>query len=157
METLIAPFFNVIALLVVLSVLLRRPLAEFVVHRHQTVRDDLRSAQEALLAAKKGSEEVLRRLATFESEFHQLKAGAREEGAKIKSSVLASATALSRSIVSDAAATSRSLQQEFREEVRREIADRALSRAESRLRDRLTGEDRARIRSEFSSLVEKVQ
>ena len=86
-----------------------------------------------------------------------LRAQAREDGEKSKTAILASAAKLSSMIISDAKTSAGSLQSEFRSSLQRELANLALVRAEARLRDRLTGEDHARMRQEFSTLVEKTQ
>lgn len=157
MGTLIAPFFNVIALLAALVYFLRKPLADFVTSRHHSIGEALKGAREALSAAKSGSEQLAARLATLDHEIAKLRSAAQAEAVKTRGLVLTAAKQLSQTIVTDANAAALALNQEFRGELRRELADRALARAETRLRDRLTGEDRARFRSEFSSLVEKTQ
>jgi len=157
MNTLIAPFINVVALVAVLAYFLRKPLADFVVSRHHQIKEELRDAQGALAVAKAGSEQLALRLATLEAEVLSLKSAAQQEALKSKNAILAGATELARGIVTDASAASAAFRREFREELQRELAGLAVARAEVRLKERLTGEDRARIRSEFSSLVEKAQ
>ncbi len=157
METLIFPFINLTALLVLLAMVLRKPLAEYVVNRHQTVSNELMTARDALMTAKKQVEDFNSRLKGIDAELSSLRAQAREDGEKSKVTILASAGKLSSMILSDAKASASSLQSEFRTSLRRELANLALVRAEARLRDRLTGEDHVRIRQEFSTLVEKTQ
>jgi F-type H+-transporting ATPase subunit b len=157
METLIFPFINLTALLVLLAVILRKPLADYVVTRHQTVSQELAAARDSLLSARKQVEDFNSRLKGMDAELSSLRVQAREDGEKSKATILASATKLSSMIVSDARVSASSLQSEFRTSLRRELAHLALQRAEVRLRDRLTGEDHARIRQEFSTLVEKTQ
>jgi F0F1-type ATP synthase membrane subunit b/b' len=157
METLIFPFINLTALLVLLAIYLRKPLADYVVTRHQTVSDELVTARDALVTAKKQIEDFNSRLKGMDTELASLRAQAREDGEKSKSTILSSATKLSSTILADAKVSANSLQSEFRVSLRRELASLALARAEVRLRDRLTGEDQARIRQEFSTLVEKTQ
>ena len=157
MQTLIAPFINLIALLAILGFYLRKPLADLVVSRHVSLRDGLLGAREALRAAQESVSSLSERIKGMDAELAALRAQAREDGEKIRNSILVSAKSLSAAILADARSSAASAQSEFRASLRRELAGMALSRAEVRLRDRLTGEDHARIRREFSTLVEKTQ
>jgi F-type H+-transporting ATPase subunit b len=157
MEALIFPFINLTALLVVLAIYLRKPLADYVVTRHQTVSNEFTMARNALVTAKKQIEDVNSRMKGMDAELAALRSQAREDGEKSKAAIVSQANKLSSTIVADAKTSASSLQSEFKISLRRELANLALSRAEVRLRDRLTGEDHARIRQEFSTLVEKTQ
>jgi len=157
MESLIFPFINLSALLILLAIVLRKPLADYVVDRHRTVSEELSRARESLVTAKRQVEDINSRLKGMDAELSSLRAQAREDGEKSKTAILASAAKLSSMIISDAKTSAGSLQSEFRSSLQRELANLALVRAEARLRDRLTGEDHARMRQEFSTLVEKTQ
>jgi hypothetical protein len=49
------------------------------------------------------------------------------------------------------------MRNELVSQLRVDLATRAIARAEEQIRARLTGEERARLRQEFSSLVEKTR
>ena len=149
MSSLIAPFFNLIALLVILGVFLKKPLADFVVSRHNSIRDELEAARQLFARAQKSVEDLNARMQSVDAELSTLQAQAREDGQKISVGIVSAAKSLSSAIVSDAKSSAASAQAEFRTVLRRELASKALERAEARLRDRLTGEDHARIRREF--------
>ena len=157
METLLFPFVNLSALLVLLAVFLRKPLSALVVSRHETIRNELQSSREALLTAHKQTEDLNLRVQGMDLELSQVREQTRAEGERTRSAILDTARKLGAQILGDANAAAGALKAEFRGAVRRELATLAVSRAESRLRDRLTGEDHARIRQEFSTLVEKTQ
>ena len=157
METLIFPAINLAALLGILAFYLRKPLADFVSSRHVTVRSEIQASHDALADAKARSAEISARLVGMGAELNSLREQARQDGEKSKDEILGAARRLSLMIVSDAKASTSAMQTEFREALGRDLTAMALARAEVRLRDRLTGEDHARIRQEFSTLVEKTQ
>ncbi|MEN9722181.1 MAG: hypothetical protein RJB38_167 [Pseudomonadota bacterium] len=157
METLIAPFLNVLALLAVLGFYLRKPLAVYVAQRHETITAELGDARVALSRATQQVAELKQKLLGMTEELASLKVQARQEAKASSEAILASAQSLSRSILSDAQAAAVQTKAEFKKALRMDLASLAITRAEVRLRDRLTGEDHARIRREFSTLVEKSQ
>ncbi len=157
METLIAPAVNLLALLGVLAFYLRKPLSQFVVARHHSIREELDRARRALMDAQNRNDDLSARMKALDSEIELLRVQSQEDAEKTKMSILSQASVLSGLVLSDCQAAARAAQADFKQELRQELATRALLRAESRLRDRLTGEDQARIRREFSFLVEKTQ
>lgn len=157
METLIAPAVNLLALLGILAFYLKKPLSQFVVARHHSVREELDLARRALMDAQNRNNDLSARMKALDSEIELLRVQSREEAEKTGGAILAQASALAGLLLSDCQTAARAAQAEFKLELRQELATRALFRAESRLRDRLTGEDHARIRREFSFLVEQTQ
>jgi hypothetical protein len=75
----------------------------------------------------------------------------------MKSRIVAEAQKLSGNVIEDAKHASAVLYTEFKSSLYSELGARVLDRAEIILKERLTGDDRARIRKEFSTQVETAQ
>lgn len=157
MSELIFPTINLAILLVIMVVYLREPIRSFVRVRHETLRDELRRVRELLSGAKTKYEEFSSKLKAMEAEIQSLRDQARQDAAASQARVLAEAQALSATIVSDARKSVQGMYGQLKSELFVEVGHKVLDRAEVLLRERLTGDDRARIRHEFSSQVESVQ
>jgi F0F1-type ATP synthase membrane subunit b/b' len=157
MNELILPFINLLILIGVLAYYLRAPLRAFVLERHTTLRDELRRVRDLLANAKARYDEFTAKLKAMEAEIQSLRDQARQDAATAKSKILAEAQALSATIVSDARRSAQGLYGQLKSELFVQAGQRVLDRAEELLRERLTGDDRARIRHEFSAQVERVQ
>jgi len=155
MQTIIAPFINLLALLLILAFYLRKPLVDFVVARQFSIRHEVESARQALLDARQKFEDFSSRIKGMDSELAHLRAQAKADAEQSKVRILNSAKELSANLIADARVSAQALQAEFKFGLRRDLAAQALARAEGRLKERLTGEDHVRIRREFSTLVEK--
>jgi len=154
MSELIFPTINLAILIGILVVYTREPIRAFIRTRHETLRDELRRVRDLLVNSKAKFEEFSAKL---EAEIQALRDQAKQDAATIKSKILAEAQTLSATIVSDARRSAQGLYGQLRSELFVEVGNKVLDRTESVLRERLTGEDRARIRNEFSTQVESVQ
>lgn len=157
METLIAPSINLGILIVVLAYYLRAPLRAFIAGRHSAVRDEVAKVREMLQQAQDKHNEFSSKLKAIDVEITSLREQAKQDAQATKLRVLSEAQRLSSTIVSDARATAEGAFADLKRQLHVEIGTRAIDRAEALLRDRLTGDDRARIRNEFSSQVEAVR
>jgi F0F1-type ATP synthase membrane subunit b/b' len=157
MSELIFPTINLAILLVILFVYLREPTRLFIRTRHEELRDELRRVRDLLINAKAKFDEFSAKLKAMEAEVQSLRDQARQDAATLKSKILAEAQSLSATIVSDSRRSAQGLYGQLKSELFVEVGHKVLDRAEAMLRERLTGDDRARIRNEFSSQVERVQ
>ncbi len=157
MEHLLAPALNFGLLLAFLFVKLKSPFKEFVGTRHVQLRDELGRVRSLLKQANEQHEEFSAKLKAVEGELVMLREQAKRDAHASKQRMLAEAQALSAAIVADAKVSAQSLYEDLRSSLRAEIGAQVLARAETLMRDRLTGEDKARIRREFSRQVEGTQ
>jgi F-type H+-transporting ATPase subunit b len=157
METLIAPTVNLGILIGILVFYLREPLKQFVRTRHDVLRENLEKVATELQGARERHEEFSARISNLQAEVSAMHVQARQDAESMKQKILSEARRLSEVIVMDAKGAAQGLFSEFRAQLRTELGERVLGRAEQLLRERLTGDDRARIRQEFSRQVEKIQ
>jgi F-type H+-transporting ATPase subunit b len=157
MSELIFPTINLTILIVVMVVYLREPLRGFVRARHEELRDELRRVRELLVSAKSKYEEFSAKLKAMEAEIQSLRDQTNQDVSATKSRVLAEAQALSATIVSDSRRSAQGLYGRLKSELFSEVGHKIIDRTEQMIRERLTGDDRARIRNEFSTQVESVQ
>jgi F0F1-type ATP synthase membrane subunit b/b' len=157
MSELIYPFINLIILITVLTIYLRKPLSAFVGDRHATIRDELARVRGLLQQAQTSYDEFTGKLKAMGAEVEDLRKQARQDGASAKSRIAAEAQKLSATIVSDSRATAQGLYAQLKHDLFIEIGNKIVDRTEALLKERLTGDDRARIRNEFSTQVEKAQ
>jgi F0F1-type ATP synthase membrane subunit b/b' len=157
MEHLLWPFINLIILTSILGIKLKKPLGEFVRNRHTTLRDELRNVDETLRQAKHKHEEFSAKLKAIGAEISALKEQVKQDSESMKLRVVTDAKRLAGLVVSDAQGAAQGLYGELRNNLKTEFGIRVIDRAEQLLRERLTGDDRVRIRREFSRQMESMQ
>jgi F-type H+-transporting ATPase subunit b len=157
MHELIAPVINLAILVTLLVIYLRKPLAQFVTARHETLRDQILNVRKQLTGAQEKYEEFSAKLRTIDSEIAVLREQARQDAQGAKQRAVSEVQRLSANVVSDARAASAQLFDDLKSQLRHDLAVRALDRAEAILNARLTGDDKARLRQEFSTQVEGAQ
>lgn len=157
METLIAPVINLAILIGVLTYYLKQPLKSFAKDRHHSIRAELEAVRNQLRDAKAKHAEFSSKLRAMDAEISGLKTQAIQDAQALKAKVQAEAQKLSGNIVEDAKHAAKVLYSEFKVQLYSELGTHVLDRAEKILRERLTGDDRARIRQEFSTQVETMQ
>jgi F-type H+-transporting ATPase subunit b len=151
MRELLFPFLNLVILIVIMVVYLREPLRAFVKTRHESLRDELQRVRTLLSQSQAKYEEFTGKLKAMEAEIVTLRDQAKQDAQSSKTRLIAEAQKLSTAIVNDARASAGGLYSSLRHELSAEVGKRVLDRAESLLKDRLTGDDRVRIRGEFST------
>jgi F-type H+-transporting ATPase subunit b len=154
MQTLIAPFINLVILLSLLAYYLRQPLKDFARNRSVSIRDELNQVRTQLQTAQQKHAEFSSKLKAMDAEIAGLKTQATQDAQQMKGRIVAEAQKQSSNIVTDARNAAVTLYSEFKGQVYSELANRVLDRAETILRERLTGDDRARITKEFTHQVE---
>ena len=157
MHSLIAPAINLGILLVVLFVYLKTPIQQFVSNRAVTVGQELKKVREMLRDAQEKHDEFSAKLKSIEIEVSALREQAKQDAQAAKLRILSEAQRACSTIVSDARSTSEGMYADLKTRLFSEIGQQILARTEVILRDRLTGDDRARIHSEFSTQVEAMK
>ncbi len=157
MKELILPFINFTMLVGLLVWKLKAPIRSFVVQRHVSLRDELKRVREMLVGAQAKYDEFTGKLKAMDAEIVSLREQAKQDAAASKTRVVAEAQRLSATIATDARASAQGLYTQVKNELFLEVGMKTIDRAENILRERLTGDDRARIRQEFSNQVETVQ
>jgi F0F1-type ATP synthase membrane subunit b/b' len=153
MQGLVAPTINLLILLGVLVYYLRAPIAAFVRERHVTIGDEIRSVRELLGKAQASYDEYSSKLKAIDVEIAALRERGAHEGGAMRTRIIAEAQRLAANIVSDGKAAAQNAFGDLRAQLTADVAMKVLDRAEALLRDKLTGDDRVRIRQEFSTQV----
>jgi len=149
--TLIPAFINFALFVGFLFWKLRAPFGDFVRNRSISLRDELESSREQLTKARSQYEEFSAKLDAIESDIRALREQARLDAAQAQGRIRAETSRLSAQILADATATRDASIAEAKREIVRAFAIQVVGRAEGLLRGRLTGEEKVRIRREFST------
>jgi len=157
MESLVAPIFNFLVMVGLLAYNLRKPLKEFVAQRHHLIKEEIHNVHDQLKLAQEKYDEFSSKLKAVDAELNGIREQARTDALASKQKVVDDARRTSSLIVSDARNAANNLFEGLRNQLYIDFSTRVLDRAENLLRERLTGDDRARIRHEFSRLVEQMQ
>ncbi|OFZ20131.1 MAG: hypothetical protein A2X94_09490 [Bdellovibrionales bacterium GWB1_55_8] len=153
MGSLVSPIINLTILVAVMAYYLRQPIRDFVRGRHQTIAAELRAAQEQLRAAQKDNEEFSAKLKAVSAELEAIREQTQQDARASRERILTEAHQLSERVVADAKSTSEGMAHELQAQLYVQTADQVLARVERMLKERLTGEDRVRIRRQFSEQV----
>ncbi len=157
MESLVAPLVNLSILIGVMVFKLRDPLRDFIHQRHLSVRDELHAVRDELRRAHEKYEEFSTKLKTIDSEIALLQEQNKQDVAALKNKTGIESRRMAGIVVSDAKNAAGSLFYDLRKTLYLDLSGLVLDRAEFLLKERLTGDDRKRIRKEFSEQVETIQ
>jgi F0F1-type ATP synthase membrane subunit b/b' len=157
MESLFAPAINLAALLVFLAFKLVGPMKAFASSRQGTIREQLEASRRLLASAKTKYEDFDSRLRGLNAELQALATQSADDARRARARLIQVAEQAGGMIVADAQTAASALRTELVLQLRNELASRAVMRAEEQIRARLTGEERARLRREFSVLMEKAK
>lgn len=157
MEGLFASCFNLFILLAFLVYKLRAPLRDFVSQRHVLLRTEIQTVSQQLKAAQEKFDEFSAKLKSVNSEVASIQDQTKQDAALMKQRILADARRAATTVVADSKAVAQGLYSQMAVQLYSELSFRVLERGETLLRERLTGDDRARIRQEFSRQVESIQ
>jgi len=157
MHTLALPFLNFSILVAALVYFLRTPVKQFVAQRHVFLRDELSTVRERLRQSQERYEEFSSKLKAIDAELVDIRKESAATAQATRSKIVTEARRLAGNIVSDARFASEALYGELKGQLYSELGARVLDRAEVILRERLTGDDRDRIRQEFSKQVETIR
>lgn len=154
MGSLIVPALNLAILLGLLYYFLREPTKDFVRNRHSFLRDELKLVREQLEGARQKYDQFSAKLASLDQEITAIREELKADAASTSERIVKEAQKLSQTIAADAKTSAQQMVSDVKEQIRAELGAQVLVRAEQMLRERLTGDDKARLRSEFSQLVE---
>jgi len=157
MLSLFWPSVNLAILIIGLVYFCREPLRQFVSSRHTTIREELSRVEEQLRQAQVRYDEFSAKLKAIDFEVKALADQAKQDAEALKVRILSEAKRLSSVIVADAQSSAGALVDDFRFQIVREFGNRVIDRAETIVKQRLTGDERARIRRDFSRQVETIQ
>jgi F0F1-type ATP synthase membrane subunit b/b' len=157
MSTLIAPVINLALLITALVIALKEPLRAFVKQRHETIGETLSKVRKMLIEAQEQHDEFSAKLKAIDVEIASLQEQAKQDAQTISSRVINEAQRVRATIVSDARINAENIFGDLKIQLRADFARRVVDRVEVLVRDRLTGDDRAKLREEFSVQVEAVQ
>jgi len=157
MESLVASSINLGLLIAFMVYKLREPIHNFVAERHHSISHEVESVREQLRKAQEQYDEFAGKLKAVDAEISVLREQMKQDAAAVKQRVVTEGKRMSGILVSDAKHAADTLFLELKGQLYNELTSRVLEKAEATLRERLTGDDRARIRQEFSRQVESVQ
>ena len=157
MESLFWSTFNLLILVGFLVYKLRSPLREFVSQRHVLLRNEIQSVSDQLKNAEEKFEEFSARLKSVQNEASALREQSKQDASAMQQRILQDARRNAGIIVGDSKTVANGLYSQMASQLYSELSHRVLERGEKLLRERLTGDDRVRIRQEFSRQVESMQ
>ena len=152
--TLLWPFINLTILVSFLTYKLKAPLGEFIKNRHTFVRDEVIRVGALLEDAKRKHGEFSAKLGSMNTEADAMKVQMRQDAESLKIRINAEAKRMAAGIVADAQTSANGMVLDLRRKLTMEMGMRIIDRAEVLIRSRLTGDDRVRIRKDFSQQVE---
>ncbi|MGE0614688.1 MAG: hypothetical protein AB7P04_03530 [Bacteriovoracia bacterium] len=155
--SLILPFINLSLLVAIILYFTRGHLKTFVKNRHETLREEIQTVREQLKAATERYEQFSAKLKAVEAEVSSLTTQMARDAQDMKARIVTHAKQSSSQMVADARGAARGGLEGLKQEVRSEFGWRVISKAEEILTKKLTGDDRARIRKEFSSQMEQMR
>ena len=132
---------------------LRTPVKGFISARHESLRDDLSKVREQLRSAQEKYEEFSAKLKAIDVEVSNIREISKKDAAGLQAKIVSSAKQMSGSILAESKARATALVSECKESLRSELGLRIVSRAQELIQERMTGDDKARIRKEFSERV----
>lgn len=157
MSTLIAPLFNFFLLVALLVYLLREPIRGYVKQRQVSMGEAVQRVRQMLREAQEQYDEFSAKLKAIDAEVASLREQSRQDAQASRNRIIGEAQRMSSLIVSDARISAENVYRDLKTRLRAELASRVLERVELLVKERLTGDDRAKIRQEFSAQVEGAQ
>ena len=157
MHTLIFPVLNLSVLLAALVYFLRAPVRNAVQTRHQTLKADLVDVRVKLQEARVRYDEFSAKLKAVQVEVSSIQLQGRQDAEALKNRIVTNAKNSSSSILSEAKSRAEGMVAETQQKLRTELSAKIIQKAERIIHDKLTGDDRVRIRKEFSERVGTIQ
>lgn len=132
---------------------LRAPVKDFVRSRADTLENEITRVRGELSRARAQFDEYSGRLQAIDAELASVREDARQQSQQIRERILGEATRLAAVTLADARESSVAAVDGFRKALASEIGVQILDRVEQLVTARLTGDDRVRMRKEFSRWV----
>jgi len=146
---------NLVLLVVVLFLVARKPVSEYLASRRTQIAGDLESAEQELAAAESTLGEWSRREAGVDDEMTEIQRAARDAAKREAEGMQADAEVTASRIEASADEAVSSELRRAQSGLRREATDLAIQRAGELLRDQLTDQDQDRLVEEFVERIER--
>jgi F0F1-type ATP synthase membrane subunit b/b' len=157
MHALVFPILNLAVLFSALFYFLRTPVQKAVLGRHESLKNELGEVRNRLQEARIRYDEFSAKLKAIHVEVSSIQSQARQDAEATRNRIVSSAKSSASSILSEAKARAEGMVVDARQNLRAELGTKIVQRAERLIHDRLTGDDRVRIRKEFSERVGTIQ
>lgn len=154
MGSLVLPFINLIMLLAILAYFLRKPLAQFVKTRHQTIRTEVDEVRERLKKAQAQHQDFTAKLGAIDAEIAAYRSQATKDGEEFKSRIVEAANTNAGQMVQEAQVRADGMFADLKSELKRELVEKIIQSSEAIIRERITSDDQARFRKEFAHKLE---
>jgi F-type H+-transporting ATPase subunit b len=149
-------FINFAILVAALVYFLKKPLKEYLLKRHDSVKEKIEEADRLLREAEEAKKVYEERLSKLESEIEAFRAAAFEEMEKERKKILDDARGLASRISEQARLAYEQEMKEALVKVRAEIAGQTIAAAERKVREVFRKEDHDRMVEEFIQKVRSV-
>jgi F-type H+-transporting ATPase subunit b len=149
-------FINFAILVAALVYFLRKPLKEYLLKRHDTVKEKIEEADRLLREAEEAKKKYEERLMRLEGEIEAFRASALVEMEREKKKILDDARGLASRISEQARLAYEQEMKEALAKVRAEIAQRTITAAERKVREMFRKEDHDRMVEEFIQKVRSI-
>lgn len=150
-------WLNLVILVAVGFVKLRKPAKDAIAQRALFMRNELSTVREQLARSKASYEEYSAKLQAIDAELRAMQEENRTQARGMAARITGEAQRLGAQIIQDARTAADAATQDFRRQLVGEFGAKIIQRVEAQVRERLTGDDRLRIRQEFSRMVEGTQ
>ncbi len=149
-------FINFAVLVAALVYFLRKPLKEYLLRRHDTVKEKIEEADRLLREAEEAKKVYEEKLSMLEGEIAAFRTSALEEMEKEKKKILDDARGLASRISEQARLAYEQEMKEALAKVRAEIAGRTIMAAERKVRETFGEKDHDRMVEEFIQKVRSI-
>ena len=140
---------NFILLLIVLRMLLKKPLSNFLSGRQQSVEQGMKEAAEVKAKAQKIYDEYNERLKTMDADIEQLKQDIRAAAENDKKRILDEAKQNADRLRAETETLIAQQSRELAESIRAEVVEATIRTAEAVIRQALDGEQQERLAEQF--------
>ncbi len=149
-------FINFAILVAALVYFLKKPLKEYLLRRHETVKEKIEEADRLLREAEEAKKVYEEKLSGLEGEIVAFRASALEEMEKEKKKILDDARGLASRISEQARLAYEQEMKEALAKVRAEIAGRTITAAEQKVREMFGKKDHDLMVEEFIQKVRSI-
>jgi F0F1-type ATP synthase membrane subunit b/b' len=157
LETLAYQAFNLLVFGFLVYRGAKAPFLQFVANRSTSLRAQILDAKKQLEAAQAQYAEFRSRLQSMDAEVAALRAQNNQDVAAVSARIREEAAKQAQRIVSDARIARDAAIDFVRTKMTQELGLQVLNRAEALIQEKLTGDQKARIRREFSTQLEQIQ
>jgi len=144
---------NFIALLVILYFLLRKPVVQAFVSRHNEYKKAVEEARNLLAQGTEKFDEYNSKLKSIDSEIDFIKKTTEKEAEQLSHKIIKNAEAISLDVVSEAKMRAQNLVKNFTKDVTVEITDKVIDEAQRIISSKITTDDHKRFQLDFSNRV----